>query len=119
MTGNRPKDRCTGDRCDDRTHKERDQCPYCLGSGSVPPKTDDVPPVPQKPAEKREGETGVEPTDLSEACKLLSRTMEKMKGRTTDDAEEAIAAAVWMREFASDFGSFQNASIVAIASLRQ
>lgn len=23
---------CNGDRCDDRTHYDRDSCPYCLGS---------------------------------------------------------------------------------------
>lgn len=24
---------CNGDRCDDRTHCDRENCPYCLGSG--------------------------------------------------------------------------------------
>ncbi len=26
---------CFGDRCDDRTHHDRDNCPYCLGSGEA------------------------------------------------------------------------------------
>lgn len=26
---------CTGDRCDDRTHKDRKQCPYCHGTGAA------------------------------------------------------------------------------------
>lgn len=25
---------CNGDRCDDRTHRDRENCPYCLGSGT-------------------------------------------------------------------------------------
>lgn len=25
---------CFGDRCDDRSHFNRDSCPYCLGSGT-------------------------------------------------------------------------------------
>ena len=25
---------CNGDRCDDRTHHDRDNCPFCLGSGT-------------------------------------------------------------------------------------
>lgn len=27
---------CTGDRCDDRSHHSRDNCPYCLGSNLIP-----------------------------------------------------------------------------------
>lgn len=32
---------CNGDHCDDSTHKFRDNCPYCLGTGtSSPPQSD-------------------------------------------------------------------------------
>jgi hypothetical protein len=26
---------CNGDRCDDRTHLDRQRCPYCLGTGQA------------------------------------------------------------------------------------
>ena len=31
---------CNGDRCDDPTHRQREGCPYCLGTGVIKPPTE-------------------------------------------------------------------------------
>jgi hypothetical protein len=56
-------------------------------------------------------------SELIEGCKLLSKTIRQMQGDDAPSTKDDIAAKVWMRSYAEEFGSFQNAAIILAARL--